>query len=108
LGLFLIAVGTGEDQIYSEGLTVHLTPNPVNVDLQLIGREPRSAEYAHAASLSNGSNNIAAVRKGEDGEIDLKGFGDRGTHLALPAGQWVARLSDRSLYSTTWFNAIEI
>ena len=53
-------------------------------DLELLGREAHRAEDAEAAGLRNGHDHVAAVREGEDGELDPQVVADRSAHRLVP------------------------
>jgi hypothetical protein len=46
--------------------------DPVQLDLQLLGREADRAEHAEAACLADGDDDVAAVGEGEDRELDAE------------------------------------
>jgi hypothetical protein len=54
--------------------------DPRQLDLELLGAEADGAEHAEAAGLAHRDDDVAAVREGEDGELDAELVADGGAH----------------------------
>ena len=57
-----------------------LLVDPVEFDLELLGGESDGAEHAEAAGLADRDHHIAAVREGEDRELDAEVVADGRVH----------------------------
>ena len=65
--------------------------DPVQLDLELLGREADGAEHAEAAGLAHGGDDVAAVGEGEDRELDAELVAD-GRCACLLLGGAIAEL----------------
>ena len=64
-----------------------LLVDPVELDLELLGREADGAEHAEAAGLADRDDDVAAVGEGEDRELDAEVVADGRVHgCSLGAG----------------------
>ena len=68
------------DDVDAVGLAVDVLVDPVQLDLELLGREGERAEHAEAAGLAHRGDDVAAVAEGEDRELDAELVADRCTH----------------------------
>ena len=59
--------------------------DPVQLDLELLGREADGAEDAEAAGLADGGDDVAAVGEGEDRELDAELVADVGVRMGQSA-----------------------
>ena len=53
-------------------LAVDVLVDPVQLDLELLGRERQSAEHAEAAGLADRGHDVAAVAEREDRQVDAE------------------------------------
>jgi len=67
----------GDDDVDAVGLAVHVLVDPLQLQLELVGRERKRAEHPHAAGPTDGGGHVAAVGEGEDRKLDPE-------HLAEP------------------------
>ena len=74
----------GHDDIDAVGLAVDVLVDPVELDLELLGREGERAEHAHAAGAAHRRDDVAAVAEREDRELDAEGVADFGVHRWSP------------------------
>ena len=70
----------GHDDVDAVGLAVDVLVDPVELDLELLGREGQRAQHAEAPGAAHGRDDVAAVREREDRKLDIELFGDRCTH----------------------------
>ena len=61
-------------------LAAHVLVDPVQLELELVGREGERAEHAHAAGVGDRGDDVAAVREGEDRELDAEHLGETVLH----------------------------
>ena len=61
-------------------LAVDVLVDPRELDLELVGAERERAEHAVAAGLADRGDDVAAVREGEERELDAEPVTDRGLH----------------------------
>ena len=59
---------------------VHVLVDPVELDLELLGREVQRAEHSHAAGLADRGHDVAAVAEGEDRELDAEAVANGRVH----------------------------
>ena len=69
------------------GLAVDMLVDPVQLDLELLGRERERAEYPETAGAADRGNDVSAVREREDGELDVELFGNRCAHCLNPLSE---------------------
>ena len=62
------------------GLVAHVLVDPVELDLELVGREGERAEHAEAPGLAHRGHDVATVGEGEDRELDPESVTDRRPH----------------------------
>ena len=101
------------DEVDAVGLAVDVLVDPLQLDLELLGREVQGAEDAHPAGPADRGDDVAAVAEGEDREFQAEVAGElcahrpivgsRGPHLQHvlgsrygPAGARTARGDDRN------------
>ena len=70
----------GDDDVDAVGVVADVLVDPVELDLELLGREADRAEHAEAAGLADGDDDVAAVREGEDRELDAELVAEGGVH----------------------------
>ena len=69
-----------DHQIDAVGLVADVLVDPAALDLELLGREADRAEHAEAARLRDRGDHVAAVREGEDRELDAEALAEIGVH----------------------------
>ena len=73
----------GDHDVDAVGLVADVLVDPLELDLELLGREADGAEHAEATGLGHRGDDVAAVREGEDRELDAETFTELGVHGAL-------------------------
>ena len=73
------------DDVDAVGLVADVLVDPVQLDLELLGREGDGAEHAEPARLAHRGDDVAAVAEGEDRELDAEAVAERGAHVAIIA-----------------------
>ena len=73
----------GDDDVDAVGVVADVLVDPVELDLELLGREADGAEHAEAAGLADRDDDVAAVGEGEDRELDAEVVADGGVHAML-------------------------
>ena len=63
------------DDVDAVRLAVDVLVDPVELDLELLGRERERAEHAEPAGLAHRGDDVAAVAEGEDRELDPEHLG---------------------------------
>src|SRR5262249_40593674 len=76
-----------DDDVDAVGVVADVLVDPVQLDLQLLGREAHCAQHAETPGLADCDHDIAAVGEGEDRKLDAKLVANRGVH----AYSWDAR-----------------
>ena len=71
----------GDHDVDAVGLVADVLVDPVELDLELLGREADGAEHAEAAGLADGGDDVAAVGEGEDRELDAELVAEGGVHV---------------------------
>ena len=66
-------------------LAVDVLVDPVQLDLELVGRERQRAEHAEAARLAHRGDDVAAVAEREDRQVDAEHFARTGLHACTSA-----------------------
>jgi hypothetical protein len=61
-------------------LIAHVLVDPLELDLELLGREAHRAQHAEATGLAHGRHDVATVGEGEDGEFDAESVAELGVH----------------------------
>ena len=67
------------------GPAVHVLVDPVQLELELLGRERERAEHAHAAGVGDRRDHVAAVGEGEDRVLDPEHVGELAVHALAPS-----------------------
>jgi len=67
----------GDDDVDAVGLAVDMLVDPLQLQLQLVGRERQGAQDTHASRAADGGGHVSAMGEGEDRELDAE-------HLAEP------------------------
>jgi len=80
--LLVARVLGGDDQVDAVGPVAHLLLDPGEVDLELLGGVSHGPQHPEAAGLRHGGDDVAAVREGEDRELDVEQVGHGGAHGA--------------------------
>src|SRR5262249_61877579 len=75
-------VGHGHHAGGAVRLAVGVLVDPGEPDVELVGRVGEGAEDPEAAGPAHGGDDVAAVREGEDRELDPELLGDRRPHVA--------------------------
>ena len=75
----------GHDDVDAVRLAVDVLVDPRQLDLELLGGERERAEHAEAAGLRDRGDDVAAVREGEDGELDVELVAEWGFHALVVA-----------------------
>ena len=92
LGVELVhpLVLAGDHDVDAVGLVADVLVDPLQLDLELLGREADGAEHAEAAGLGDGGHDVAAVGEGEDRELDAELVAEGGVHVVSPwrGGRW--------------------
>ena len=70
----------GDDDVDAVGLVADVLVDPLQLHLELLGREADGAEHAEAARLGDGGHDVAAVGEGEDRELDAELVAEGGVH----------------------------
>jgi hypothetical protein len=70
----------GDHEVDAVGLVADVLVDPLELDLELLGREADGAEHAEAARLRDGGHDVAAVGEGEDRELDAQAVAEIGVH----------------------------
>jgi hypothetical protein len=70
--LALPGVLAGDHDVDAIRLIADVVVDPFELDLELLGGEADGAEHAEAARLADGDHHVAAVREGEDRELDAE------------------------------------
>ncbi len=73
----------GDDDVDAVGVVADVLVDPVELDLELLGREADRAEHAEAAGLAHGDDDVAAVGEGEDRELDFHALRKSCPHVEL-------------------------
>ena len=73
----------GDDDVDAVGVVADVLVEPLQLDLELLGREADGAEHADAAGVGDGGHHVAAVGEGEDRELDPEAVADLGVHGCL-------------------------
>ena len=68
------------DEVDAVGLAVDVLVDPLQLDLELVGREVERAEHAHAAGPAHRGDDVAAVAEREDRELEAQVPGELGAH----------------------------
>ena len=76
----------GDDDVDAVGVVADVLVDPVQLDLELLGREADGAEHAEAAGLADGDDDVAAVGEGEDRELDAELVAEGGVHACSSGG----------------------
>ena len=66
-------------------LAVHVLVDPLELELELLGRERERAEHADAAGVGDRGDDVAAVAEREDRELDPEPFAELVVHDVPPA-----------------------
>ena len=64
-------------------LAVDVLVDPVELDLELLGRERERAEHAHPAGVGHRGDDVAAVAEGEDGQVDPEHVAEARVRIGL-------------------------
>ena len=84
----LLAVHTGRhQQIDAVGLAPDLRIDPVEFDIEGLGRVSRCAEYPETARIGHRRDHVAAMAEREQRELDAEFVAESGIHGLLP---WTA------------------
>jgi hypothetical protein len=70
----------GDDDVDGVGVVADVLVDPLALDLELLGREPDGTEHAEATGLAHGDDDVAAMREGEDRELDAEVVADGRAH----------------------------
>ena len=62
----------GDHDVDAVGVVADVLVDPVQLDLELLGREADGAEHAEATGLADGDDDVTAVGEGEDRELDAE------------------------------------
>ncbi len=71
-----------DDEVDAVGLAAAVLVDPAELDVELLGVEREHAEDAVPAGLGHGGDHVAAVREGEDRELDAEAVADGSAHAA--------------------------
>ena len=69
-------------EVDAVGLAVDVVVDPLQLHLELVGREVERAEHAHAAGPAHRGDDVAAVAEGEDREFEAEIPGELRAHGA--------------------------
>jgi hypothetical protein len=72
------------DDVDAVRTAVDVLVDPVELDLELVGRVRQRAEHAQAPRLADRGDDVATVREGEDRELDPERLTDRCAHGSPP------------------------
>ena len=74
----------GDDDVDAVGVLADVLVEPVELDLELLGREADGAEHAESAGVGHRRDDVAAMGEGEDRELDAEPVADLGVHGLSP------------------------
>ncbi len=69
-------------EVDAVGLAVDVLLDPLQLDLELVGREVEGAEDAHTTRPADGGDDVAAVTEGEDRKFEAQITGELCTHVS--------------------------
>ena len=70
----------GHHHVDAVGLSVDVVVDPVELDVELLGREGQCTEHAEPAGAAHGGDDVAAVAEGEDRQVDAERVADARVH----------------------------
>ena len=76
----------GHREVDAVRLAVDVLVDPGELDLELVGAERERAEHPVAAGLADRGDDVAAVREGEERELDAELVADGGAHVPPRSG----------------------
>ena len=72
----------GDHDVDAVRVVTDVLVDPVQLDLELVGREADGTEDAEAACLAHGDHDVTAMGEGEDRELDSQLIAEGGVHVA--------------------------
>ena len=70
----------GDHDVDAVRLVAHVLVDPLELDLELLGREADGAQDAEPAAARDGGDDVAAMGERENGELDAELVAERGVH----------------------------
>ena len=70
----------GDDDVDAVGVVADVLVDPLELDLELLGREADRAQHAETAGLAHRDDDVAAVGEREDRELDAEFVADGSVH----------------------------
>ena len=77
----------GDHDVDAVGVVADVLVDPLQLDLELLGREADGAEHAEAAGLAHRDHDVTAVGEGEDRELDAEVVADGRVHAGSFGGR---------------------